>query len=589
VEFNYPERTILMRRTKIICTIGPASESPEVIKQLIDAGMNVARLNFSHGSYEEHGKRIKTLKAIAAEKGVNLGILLDTKGPEIRTGLVPNEGVILESGARFTLDNDERVGSSERVSVSYENLWREVYPGAHILLDDGLIDLEVEAVQEGKIVTKIINGGLLKSRKGVNVPGIPIKLPALIQKDIDDIKFGLQAGIDFIAASFVRRAADILEVRKIVEDANADVKIIAKIENEEGIANVDEILEVADGIMIARGDLGVEIPVEDVPIYQKEIIKKCNSLGKIVIVATQMLDSMIRQPRPTRAEASDVANAILDGTDAIMLSGETAAGLYPVEAVKIMDKIARKIESIYFKSNVAPKKGQNIAEAIGHASNTIANDLNASAIITPTQSGITARMISRYRPKALIIAATPYPSTARSLALNWGVHSIIVPETTGTDELLSIAVTRALDENLIKTGDIVVLTAGVPVGKVGTTNLIKVQVVGNVLARGIGVGRKSYIGIARKLEDIENPDAFPKGDILIASTTDATHMEIIAKAGALVVEQGGLTSHAAIVALEFGIPTIVGAKDALSKISDGAMITVDASAGVVYEGPVAMI
>lgn len=575
-----------MRRTKIICTIGPASESPEVVKQLIEAGMNVARLNFSHGSYEEHGNRINTLRSVAAEKDVNLGILLDTKGPEIRTGLVPDEGVILEKGGRFILDNNEQLGSSERVFVSYENLWQEVYPGTHILLDDGLIDLEVESIQEGKIITLIKNGGLLKSRKGVNVPGVSIKLPALTQKDIDDINFGLQAGIDFIAASFARKASDILEVRKLVEDANADVKIIAKIENEEGILNLDDILEVADGIMVARGDLGVEIPVEDVPMHQKEIIKKCNSLGKIVIVATQMLDSMIRQPRPTRAEASDVANAILDGTDAIMLSGETAAGLFPVEAVKIMDKIAKKIESIYFTSNVVPKKGQNIAEAIGHASNTIANDLNAAAIITPTQSGITARMISRYRPKSLIIAATPYSTTARSLALNWGVHSIIVPETTGTDELLSIAVTKALDENLIKTGDVVVLTAGVPVGKVGTTNLIKVQVVGNVLAKGIGICRKSYIGIARK---IESQDRFSKGDVLIASTTDATHMDIIAQAGALVVEQGGLTSHAAIVALEFGIPTVVGAKDALGKISDGMMITVDASAGVVYEGSVAMI
>ncbi|MGI6449638.1 MAG: pyruvate kinase [Desulfitobacteriia bacterium] len=575
-----------MRRTKIICTIGPASESPERIKELLEAGMNVARLNFSHGSHEEHGRRIKNLRAVAEQHGTVLGILLDTKGPEIRTGSVPAEGVPLVNGQPFILDNIDEMGSSERVYVSYENLWQEVSPGTHILLDDGLMDLEVVSTEEGKITTIVRNGGVLKSKKGVNVPGIPIQLPALTPKDVEDINFGLKNDIDFIASSFARKASDILEVRKLVEAAGADVGIIAKIENQEGITNLDNILEVADGIMVARGDLGVEIPVEDVPMYQKEIISKCNALGKIVIVATQMLDSMIRQPRPTRAEASDVANAILDGTDAIMLSGETAAGSFPVEAVRTMDKIARKTETIYFQSGVAPRKGRNIAEAIGHASNTIANDLNAAAIITPTQSGITARMISRHRPKSLIIAATPYPKTARSLTLNWGVHSIIVSESTGTDELLSIAVTKALDENLVRTGDVVVLTAGVPVGKVGSTNLIKVQVIGNILTRGIGIGRKSYSGVSRKTQ---NPEEFKKGEIFIASTTDADNMEIMAKAGAIVVERGGLTSHAAIVALEYGIPAIVGARDALDKIKDGQIITVDASAGVVYEGSVAMI
>lgn len=575
-----------MRRTKIICTIGPASESPERIKELLEAGMNVARLNFSHGSHEEHGRRIKNLRAVAEQHGTVLGILLDTKGPEIRTGSVPAEGVPLVNGQPFILDNIDEMGSSERVYVSYENLWQEVSPGTHILLDDGLMDLEVVSTEEGKITTIVRNGGVLKSKKGVNVPGIPIQLPALTPKDVEDINFGLKNDIDFIASSFARKASDILEVRKLVEAAGADVGIIAKIENQEGITNLDNILEVADGIMVARGDLGVEIPVEDVPMYQKEIISKCNALGKIVIVATQMLDSMIRQPRPTRAEASDVANAILDGTDAIMLSGETAAGSFPVEAVRTMDKIARKTETIYFQSVVAPRKGRNIAEAIGHASNTIANDLNAAAIITPTQSGITARMISRHRPKSLIIAATPYPKTARSLTLNWGVHSIIVSESTGTDELLSIAVTKALDENLVRTGDVVVLTAGVPVGKVGSTNLIKVQVIGNILTRGIGIGRKSYSGVSRKTQ---NPEEFKKGEIFIASTTDADNMEIMAKAGAIVVERGGLTSHAAIVALEYGIPAIVGARDALDKIKDGQIITVDASAGVVYEGSVAMI
>lgn len=576
----------MMRRTKIVCTIGPASEHPDKIRQLIQAGMNVARLNFSHGSHEAHGKTIVNLRAAAEQTGVNLGILLDTKGPEIRTGLVPEQGVHLENGSSFMLDQDESLGSAERVFVTYPDLWTEVVPGNHILLSDGLLDLEVTSAANGQITTIVRNGGLLKSQKGVNVPGVSIQLPALTLKDIEDIQFGLRNGIDFIAASFTRKASDILEVRKVVEEANAAVKIIAKIESHEGIRNIDSILEVADGIMVARGDLGVEIPVEEVPIYQKEIICKCNALGKTVIVATQMLESMTHQPRPTRAEASDVANAILDGTDAIMLSGETAAGEFPVEAVQTMDKIAHKAEGIFFKTSAPLEKGRNIADAIGHASYTIAADLNAAAIITPTQSGKTARMISRYRPKSLIIATTPYPEVARSLTLSWGVHTIIVSESTGTDQLLSVAVTRSLDQKLIQTGDVVVLTAGVPVGKVGTTNLIKVQVVGNVLARGTGIGRRAYSGKASKVSD---PEKFSQGDILIAPFTDAEQLPVMAKAGAVVIERGGLTSHAAIVALEYGIPAIVGADDAVQKIQEGVLITVDALSGVVYEGSVAIL
>jgi len=574
-----------LRRTKIICTIGPASEAPEIIEQLIAAGMNVARLNFSHGTHEEHGRRIQALRTAAAQANANLGILLDTKGPEIRTGVVANNGVMLENGRRFILDTDPAPGSSQRVSVSYENLWQEVQPGAHILIDDGLLDLQVSAVEHGKIVTTVVNGGILKSRKGVNIPGGSIQLPALTPKDVEDILFGLKNQVDFIAASFTRKAADILEVRKLVEEAGADVKIIAKIENKEGLDNIDDILKVADGVMVARGDLGVEVPAEEVPLYQKEIICKCNHAGKIVIVATQMLDSMIRQPRPTRAEASDVANAILDGTDAIMLSGETAAGSFPVEAVRMMDKIARKTESIFYKSNLAAKKNLTIADAIGYASNTIANNLGAAAIITPTQTGSTARMISRYRPEVPLIAATPHSDVARGLALNWGVNCILVRETSGTDELLSVAVSKALEENLVKTGDIVVLTAGVPVGKEGTTNLIKVQIIGNILTRGIGIGKRSYCGIAR----LAGSRPLAKGEILVAKSTGPENVPQIAEAGALVVEQGGLTSHAAIMAIEYGIPTVVGAKDATSKIKDGAQITVDGSSGMVYEGLVSMI
>lgn len=578
-----------MRRTKIVCTIGPASESPEKVKNLLQAGMNVARLNFSHGNHEEHGQRLRVLKDEAKKLGKHLGILLDTKGPEIRTGTVPETGIELKKGASFTLDIDiDCLGSLDRVGITYTDLWQEVNPGTHILLDDGLIDLEVESVQNGKIYTRICNEGLLKSKKGVNVPGVPIQLPAVTEKDISDIRFGIDQGIDFIAASFTRKAADIIAVRKIVEEAKANVKIIAKIESREGLDNLDSILEVADGLMVARGDLGVEIPVEEVPVAQKEMIHKCHLLGKPVIVATQMLDSMIRNPRPTRAEASDVANAILDGTDAIMLSGETAAGQYPVEAVVMMDKIARHTEPRYFMEQTSRHPQLNVAEAISYASYTIAHDLEAQAILTPTHSGLTARMISKYRPQSLIIAATPFDTVARQLSLQWGVISLIIPESSGTDELLSNAVNEALAHNLIKTGDIVVITAGVPVGKVGTTNMIKVQLIGNAVVKGTGIGRKSALGTARLITDPKTT-SFKDGDILVSRSTDAEYISLISRAGALIIEEGGLTSHAAIAALNYGIPAIVGVNGVMDKFKDGQILTVDALSGVIYEGTVTIL
>ncbi|AFM00559.1 MULTISPECIES: pyruvate kinase [Desulfitobacterium] len=577
-----------MRRTKIVCTIGPSSESNEKVHQLLKAGMNVARLNFSHGTHAEHGKRIRTLREEAQKLGVHLGILLDTKGPEIRTGTVPDEGVQLNSGETFILDTDlSTLGSAERVGITYLQLWQEVRQGTHILLDDGLIDLEVISSEEEKIITKIQNGGVLKSKKGVNVPGVPIQLPAITEKDRDDIIFGLREGIDFIAASFSRKASDILAVRRLVEEEGANVKIIAKIESREGIDNLDEILEVADGLMVARGDLGVEIPVEEVPIHQKDMIEKCHRLGKPVIVATQMLDSMIRNPRPTRAEASDVANAILDGTDAIMLSGETAAGQYPVEAVEMMNKIALQIEK-HYDSRPIYDPHINIAEAISHASYTIARDLEAAAILTPTHSGLTARMISKYRPTSLIIAATPFVHVARQLSLTWGIYPLLIPESLGTDQLLSVSVNEAISHHLIKTGDVVVITAGVPVGKVGTTNIIKVQVIGDVLAKGTGIGRKAYSGTARIITPATK-DFFQKGDILVAPYTDKELIPLISKAGAILVEEGGLTSHGAIAALNYGIPAIVGAADVIMKIKDGQVLTVDALAGVVYDGTVSIL
>ncbi|GAB6153268.1 pyruvate kinase [Desulfosporosinus burensis] len=577
-----------MRRTKIICTIGPASETREKVQQLLTAGMNVARLNFSHGTHEEHGLRMAVLKEEAARAGKHLGILMDTKGPEIRTSMVPEKGIILNNGAVFILDTNLAMGSPKRVGITYKELWQDVIPGTHILIDDGQLDLEVTSVQKEEITTIVRNGGILKSQKGVNVPGVPIRLPGVTEKDIEDIRFGIKQGIDFIAASFTRKAYDVLAVRQIVEEMGATVQIIAKIESQEGIDNLDSILEVADGLMVARGDLGVEVPVEEVPVYQKEMIHKCNLLGKPVIVATQMLDSMIRQPRPTRAEASDVANAILDGADAIMLSGETAAGQFPVEAVRMMDKIAKRTETTILEIKTTRHPHLNVAEAISYASYSIAGDLNAAAILTPTQSGLTARMISKYRPKALIVAATPFPEVARKLALQWGVESLVVQETPGTDQLLSVAVTAALNKDYIQTGDTVVITAGVPVGKVGTTNMIKVQVVGSILGKGTGIGRKFYTGTARKIQ-LPEQAPFNNGDILVARATDASFVPLIARAGALVVEEPGLTSHAAVVALEYGIPTIIGLPDTLSKILEGQTITVDALTGVIYEGTVSIL
>ena len=578
-----------MRRTKIVCTIGPSSESREKVQALLSAGMDVARLNFSHGTHEEHGQRIVILKEEAAKMGKHLGILLDTKGPEIRTGKVPDEGITLENGAKFSLDTDlSSIGNQQRVGITYTELWQKVEIGTHILIDDGQLDLEVTSVDNQVIRTVIQNGGVLKSQKGVNVPSALIDLPAVTERDIEDIRFGISQGIDFIAASFTRTASNVLDVRRVCEEMEADVHIIAKIESQEGVDNLDSILEVADGLMVARGDLGVEIPVEEVPIRQKEMIRKCNLLGKPVIVATQMLDSMIRQPRPTRAEASDVANAILDGTDAIMLSGETAAGLFPLEAVQMMDKIAKRIEQTDLGNQVTRQTQRNVAGAISFASYTIAKDLDAAAILTPTHSGLTARMISKYRPIALIVAATPFAITARKLALQWGVQPLVVPQSLGTDEMLSVAVNSSLNKKFIHSGDIVVITAGVPIGKVGSTNMIKVQIMGNILSRGTGIGRKSYSGIARKVQ-FPNKDIFNDGDILIAETTDADYVPIIARAGAIVIVEGGLTSHAAIVALQYGIPAIVGAKEAFSKVSNGQTLTVDALSGVMYEGSISIL
>ncbi|KJS23611.1 MAG: pyruvate kinase [Clostridiaceae bacterium BRH_c20a] len=578
-----------MRRTKIVCTIGPASESVEKLCQLIESGMNVARLNFSHGTHEEHGKRIKNIRDAVLITNKPVAIMLDTKGPEIRTGLLKDGKITLETGKEFILTTEEIEGTRERVTVNYPGLTKDIQVGKRILLDDGLIALEVLKVEGTEIYCEILNGGELSNRKGVNVPGVVIKLPAITEKDIADIKFGIEQDVDFIAASFIRSASDVLEIRKILEAYKVDIHIISKIENHQGVVNIDEILEVSDGLMVARGDLGVEIPAEEVPLIQKMMIEKCNRAGKPVITATQMLDSMIRNPRPTRAEASDVANAILDGTDAIMLSGETAAGKYPLESVQTMARIAERIETAIKHEQIVAMRGivtrQTTTDAISHATCATAQSLEAAAIITATESGFTARMVSKYRPKSPIIAVTPRLKAQRKLLLVWGVEPIFAPEAYGTDAMFEQSINASLAAGLIKNGDLVVITTGVPVGVPGTTNLIKVEVVGQILAQGAGIGRNSVTGTVQVAKSAQQAvTEIQPDEILVVHATDADYVPAMQKAAGVITEEGGLTSHAAIVCLSLGKPVIVGVENATEKLPTGTLITIDVTRGVIYRG-----
>ena len=577
------------KKTKIVCTIGPASESAETLKQLIDEGMNVCRLNFSHGSYDEHQARIDTIKKVRNEVKRPIAILLDTKGPEIRTGNFNKDEVTLNAGQKFTITMDDVVGDETKCTVSYKELVDDVNVNDRILIDDGLIELVVLSKYKKDILCEVKNTGIVKNKKGVNVPNVKINLPAITQKDKEDIIFGIKNDIDYIAASFVRKASDVLAIREVLENnGGQNIKIISKIESQEGVDNIDEILEVSDGIMVARGDLGVEIPTEEIPMVQKEIIKKCNSLSKYVITATQMLDSMIRNPRPTRAEVTDVANAIFDGTDAIMLSGETAAGKYPVEAVKTMAKIARATEESFdYELILRQKKAfmqPTITNAISHATCTTAMDLKAKAIITATSGGYTARMVSSYRPFAPIIASTNDEKTYRQMSLYWGVFAILNTESGSAEDVIDSSVQLSLEKNAIEPGDLVVITAGVPVGKSGTTNLLRVHIAAQNLVKGIGVGSSNVSGTARVITN--SSQEINENDIIITSSTDVDMMPQIKKASAIVTEFGGLTSHAAIVGLNLGIPVIVSADKATQEITDGETITVDAATGIVYKGTV---
>ncbi|EIT2384271.1 pyruvate kinase [Enterococcus faecalis] len=580
-----------MKKTKIVCTIGPASESVDMLVNLINAGMNVCRLNFSHGDYEEHGARIKNIREAVKITGKRVAILLDTKGPEIRTNDMENGAITMKIGDSVRISMTEVLGTNEKFSITYPELINDVNVGSHILLDDGLIDLEVTDIDRdaNEIVTVVKNEGVLKNKKGVNVPGVSVNLPGITEKDANDIRFGIGQGIDFIAASFVRRASDVLEITKILEEENAThIQIIPKIENQEGIDNIDEILKVSDGLMVARGDMGVEIPTEDVPVVQKALIKKCNALGKPVITATQMLDSMQRNPRPTRAEANDVANAIYDGTDAVMLSGETAAGDYPLESVQTMARIAvRTEETLVNQDSFALKlySKTDMTEAIGQSVGHTARNLGIQTIVAATESGHTARMISKYRPKAHIVAITFSEQKARSLSLSWGVYATVADKPSSTDEMFNLASKVSQEEGYASEGDLIIITAGVPVGEKGTTNLMKIQMIGSKLVQGQGVGEEAIIAKAVVAGTAEEAVAkATEGAILVTKTTDKEYMPAIEKASALVVEEGGLTSHAAVVAIAQNIPVIVGAADATSLINNDEVITVDPRRGIVYRG-----
>jgi pyruvate kinase len=580
-----------MQKTKMVFTIGPASQSEEVLSMLIEAGMNVSRHNFSHGNHDEHRERMMMVKKLREKHGKHIAIMLDTKGPEIRTGNFNTKQVELKEGDEFTIFCGEEVrGNESQCSVTYDKLYEDVQKGDMILIDDGLVGLEVESVEGNKIKTRVKNSGVISNHKGVNVPGVPVSLPALTEKDIGDLRFGCEVGVDIVAASFIRKAADVLTIRKVLEsNGGSDILIISKIENREGVENIDEIIKFSDGIMVARGDMGVEIPIEEVPLAQKMIIEKCNKAGIPVITATQMLDSMIRNPRPTRAEASDVANAIFDGTDAIMLSGESANGKYPVEAALTMARIAEAVESNLDYSAIFEAKKElhimNVPNAISLATCSTASELNARAIITATQSGHTARMVSKYRPACSIIAVTPSEKVARRLALNWGVISVLAPAMRSTDELIEKSVAIALNSGYVSKGDLVVIAAGVPVSLAGSTNMMKVHVVGDILVQGRGTGSRPGFGNVKIIKNSKDAKKLiERDDILVIQHMDPGYISALDKAAGVIAEEGGMTSHLAIECISREIPLIVGAGGATHILKNGTFISMDVRRGIVYDG-----
>ena len=585
-----------MRKTKIICTLGPTSENEEVLSKLIEAGMNASRHNFSHGNHEEQKIRMDLVKKLRARYNKAIAIMLDTKGPEIRTGKFEGGAVELKEGTPFTVYCGEEVlGNNTMCCVSYEDLYKDVKLGDSILIADGLVGLQVNSIEGTHIHCTVKNSGPLGNNKNVNVPGVITTLPAVTEKDEADLKFGIEQGIDIVAASFIRKAADVLHVRKVLQEfGGEDILIFSKIENHEGVHNIDEIIKFSDGIMVARGDLGVEIPTEEVPVVQKIIIEKCNKAGKPVITATQMLDSMIKNPRPTRAEASDVANAIFDGTDAIMLSGETANGKYPVETVITMSKIAERAEmAINYEEKLKKRRKThipNVPNAISLATCNTAMDLKAAAIITATQSGHTARIVSNYRPECPIIAVTPYWSVARKLALNWGVFPIVAEKVESTDELIDKSVDIARATGYVRNGDLVVIAAGIPANYVGTTNMMKVHVVGDILVQGKPSGSVNGFGTANVVKNMkEAHEHIQEGDVLVVKELDSSCLELLDKVAGIITEQLNVTSDITIECMLKEIPLIYDAAGVTDILKTGCFITMDIRRGIVYGGKVNLV
>lgn len=577
-----------MKRTKIVCTVGPGTDKPGILENMMRAGMNVARFNFSHGTHDEQLERMQMVRDAAMVVNKPIALMLDTKGPEVRLGLFKDGKVFLKAGQNFTLTTDDVEGSVEISSVNHKGLVKDVSVGDTILLADGLVTLHIDKIEGNNIITTVVNSGEIGNRKRVAVPGVALSLPPVSEQDEEDLRFGCRQGIDFVAASFMQRGKDVVAIRRILESEQKDVKIIAKIENAEGVKNIDEILDVADGLMVARGDLGVEIPAEEVPVLQKMMIEKCNHLGKPVITATQMLESMIQNPRPTRAEASDVANAILDGTDAIMLSGETANGAYPVEAVETMTRIAEVTEqSVIYDHQSRTKGGDDLTttDAVCLASVRIARDLRAAAILTCTESGHTAISVARHRPNCKIIAVTPHDETIRRMQLCWGVQAIKGQAIINSDEMVKQAIAVALGAGIIESGDLVVVTAGVPSGSTGTTNMIRVHIAGQVLLSGNGILRKSVTGnvfiAANHKGDYES---FKSGDILVVGTMEPDLMSVAKQAGGIIAVEDGYTSDSAIAGITYGIPVILGAKMAHEVLLEGQEVTIDGERGKVFAG-----
>ena len=580
-----------MRKTKIICTLGPSTDKEGVLRELIANGMNVARFNFSHGSHEEHLGRLEKLKALREELGKPVAALLDTKGPEIRLKDFKNGVENLVAGQTFTLTTRDVEGTNEICSITYKDLPMDVEPNGTIMLDDGLIKLQIQTVNDTDIVCTVLNNGKIKNKKGVNVPGVHLSMPYMSQRDKDDIIFGIQQGYDFIAASFVRTAQDVYDIRNLLNQYDSNIRIIAEIENREGVNNIDSILAAADAVMVARGDLGVEIDFTELPGIQKTIIDRSFSFGKPIVTATQMLDSMIVNPRPTRAEISDVANAIYDGTSAIMLSGETAAGAYPVEALKTMSAIAERTEQEGFHLRgrmMDSNPGKiSVSDATAHAACLTARDVNAAAIVTVSESGTTARLLSKYRPQQPIIACVMREQVQRQLSLSWGITPLMMSLAHSTDELIEMSTALAKENGYLHNGELAVVTAGVPVGVSGTTNMIKIHMVGNCLATGVGVGRgktdlvsaSGKACVCRTLEEVKAK--FRPGMVLVVPSTTNEMLGYVRDAAALVVEEPGLNSHAAIVGNSLLKPTIVGAAGACSHIRDGLDIAVDCAHGSV--------